>query len=165
MLAKPYFLWTKYDGIIQSDHQTVDLQRPKLHIPNVLRKHALSTHAFFLRVYNVFQLENLQKYSYICTAFLAFFSFLPGSGYAATETRDFVVTAYYSPMPNQSFYLRGNYEAEKRLNGNGTHGASGKPVFTGMLAAPSSYSFGTRIEFDGLGVGIVEDRGGAIVEA
>ena len=112
-----------------------------------------------------FSFENLQKYSYICTAFIAFFSFLPGSGYAATETREFVVTAYYSPMPNQSFYLRGNYEAEKRLNGNGTHGASGKPVFTGMLAAPSSYSFGTRIDFDGLGVAIVEDRGGAIVEA
>lgn len=112
-----------------------------------------------------FSFENIQKYSYIATAFLAFFSFLPGSGYAATETKEFVVTAYYSPLPDQSFYLRGNYEAEKRLNGNGTHGASGKPVFTGMLAAPSSYSFGTRIEFDGLGVGIVEDRGGAIVEA
>ncbi len=112
-----------------------------------------------------FSFEKLQKYSYICTAIFAFFSFLPASGYAATEEREFVVTAYYSPLPNQSFYLRGNYEAEKRLNGNGTHGASGTPVFTGMLAAPKSYTFGTRIEFDGLGVGIVEDRGGAIVEA
>lgn len=111
-------------------------------------------------------LERFQKYSYITTALLAFFSFLPASGYAATtEEREFVVTAYYSPLPNQNFYLRGNYEAEKRLNGNGTHGASGQPVFTGMLAAPSSYMFGTRIDLDGLGVGIVADRGGAIVEA
>lgn len=32
-----------------------------------------------------------------------------------------------------------------------------------MIAAPKGYGFGTRIEFNGLGVGIVEDRGGAIV--
>lgn len=87
------------------------------------------------------------------------------SGYAAPVEKEFVVTAYYSPLPGQSFYLKGNYEAEKILNGNGTHGASGKPVFAGMVAAPKSYAFGTRIEFEGLGVGIVEDRGGAIVVA
>jgi 3D (Asp-Asp-Asp) domain-containing protein len=34
-----------------------------------------------------------------------------------------------------------------------------------MIAAPKTYDFGTRIDFDGLGVGIVEDRGGAIVKA
>jgi 3D (Asp-Asp-Asp) domain-containing protein len=79
--------------------------------------------------------------------------------------QDFIVTAYYSPLPNQSFYLKGNYEAEKILNGEWTHGASGKPVFVGMIAAPKWYDFGTRIDFDGLGVGIVEDRWGAIVKA
>ena len=108
---------------------------------------------------------NLQKYTYILTACFAFFSFLPASGYAASESREYVVTAYYSPLPGQSFYLRGNYEAEKKLNGNGTHGASGKPVFAGMVAAPKSYAFGTHIEFAWLGIGIVEDRGWAIVEA
>ena len=76
-----------------------------------------------------------------------------------------VATAYYSPLPGQKYYLRGNYEKEVILNGNGTHGASGKPVFTGMLAAPKSYRFGTRIWVDGLGTGSVEDRGGAIVNA
>ncbi len=111
--------------------------------------------------------QNIQKYTYILTAFVAFFSFLPMSGYAAAplETKELVVTAYYSPLPGQSFYLRGNYEAEKVLNGNGTHGASGKPVFAGMIAAPKSYSFWTRLDFEWMGVGIVEDRGGAIVAA
>lgn len=35
--------------------------------------------------------------------------------------RTFVVTAYYSPLPDQARYLRGSYEADIRLNGNGTH--------------------------------------------
>jgi hypothetical protein len=73
----------------------------------------------------------------------------PDTSFAA-DSQKFIVTAYYSPVPGQSFYLKGNYEAEKRLNGNGTHGASGTPVFTGMIAAPKSYSFGTHIFFDGL---------------
>ena len=81
-----------------------------------------------------------------------------------TETT-LIATAYYSPLPGQSYYLRGNYESEKRLNGNGTHGASGKAVFEGMIAAPKNYAFGTKVYIEGLGVGSVEDRGGAIVPA
>jgi 3D (Asp-Asp-Asp) domain-containing protein len=109
----------------------------------------------------------LKKYSYIFASFLAFFAFLPTSSYATvTEVeKEFIVTAYYSPLPDQSFYLKGNYNAEKILNGEGTHGASGKPVFVGMIAAPKTYNFGTRINLNGLGAGIVEDRGGAIVKA
>jgi hypothetical protein len=34
-----------------------------------------------------------------------------------------------------------------------------------MIAAPKTYDFGTQIFFEGLGLGRVEDRGGAIVEA
>lgn len=114
-----------------------------------------------------FSYESLKKWIYSIVAVLSFCIFLPSSGYAATvgETREFIVTAYYSPLPNQSFYLKGNYEAERRLNGNGTNGASGVPVFMGMLAAPKSYAFGTKISFDGLGIGTVTDRGGAIVTA
>lgn len=95
----------------------------------------------------------------------------PFSAFAAEDEaipdgyRKFVVTAYYSPLPGQSLYLRGSYEADIRLNGNGTNGASGKEVFAGMLAAPKTYAFGTRIELSGIGIGIVEDRGGAIVVA
>jgi len=75
----------------------------------------------------------------------------------------FIVTAYYSPLPNQNYYLRGSYEADVVLNGNGTNGASGKEVFIGMLAAPKKYAFGTKIQLKWLGIGVVHDRGGAIV--
>lgn len=84
---------------------------------------------------------------------------------SSPETKNFIVTAYYSPLPGQSYYLRGSYEADIRLNGNGTHGASGKPVYVGMLAAPKHYQFGTVIHLEGLGTGTVDDRGGAIVKA
>jgi peptidoglycan hydrolase-like protein with peptidoglycan-binding domain/3D (Asp-Asp-Asp) domain-containing protein len=60
--------------------------------------------------------------------------------------------------------MRGSYEADKKLNGNGTNGADGSEVFMGMLAAPKSYQFSTSIDLPGLGVGEVHDRGGAIKE-
>ena len=109
--------------------------------------------------------KKVRHYSYIFAAFITFFSFSSQGGYAAEAEKDYVVTAYYSPLPDQSFYLKWNYKAEVLLNGNGTHGASGRPVFVGMVAAPKSYEFGTRIHFSWLGVGLVEDRGGAIVNA
>lgn len=96
-------------------------------------------------------------------AFFPCFLFQPAVLSAQSEEKaQFVVTAYYSPKPNQSFYLRGSYEADLRLNGNGVAGASGKPVYIGMLAAPKAYEFGTKIHLDGLGIGSVDDRGGAI---
>ncbi|MBI5411603.1 peptidoglycan-binding protein [Candidatus Peregrinibacteria bacterium] len=77
--------------------------------------------------------------------------------------RFFMVTAYYSPLPDQTFYLTGSYETDIRLNGNGTNGADATEVYSGMLAAPSKYPFGTKISLPGLGVGTVHDRGGAIL--
>lgn len=79
------------------------------------------------------------------------------------EKRKLLVTAYYSPLPDQDFYIRGNYEADIRLNGRGTNGADGTEVYIGMLAAPRTYPFGTRVKIPGLGVGEVHDRGGAIL--
>lgn len=106
---------------------------------------------------------------YLASATLAvlMFSLMPPPMAQAIEAgkRTFKVTAYYSPLPGQSFYLQGNYEAEIRMNGNGTHGASGRAVFPGMIAAPKTYPFGTKIRLGGLGVGTVTDRGGAIVKA
>ena len=94
--------------------------------------------------------------------------FIPAS-LATTDfepyTDTFVISAYYSPLPNQRVYFRGSYEADVRLNGNGTNGADGTQVYPGMLAAPKTYSFGMKIEIPGLGVGAIHDRGGAIVEA
>ncbi|MDA9129337.1 hypothetical protein N9J72_02575 [Candidatus Gracilibacteria bacterium] len=92
-------------------------------------------------------------------------SCFPISSFANDEETYFIITAYYSPLPGQSGYLNGSYQAEINMNGKGTHGASGEGVFTGMLAAPKKYPFGTKIHFEGYGVAEVQDRGGAIVSA
>lgn len=84
---------------------------------------------------------------------------------AEEEENYFVVTAYYSPLPDQEYYFTGNYESEIRLQWRGTNGASGKPVFSGMLAAPKTYEFGTKIYLEWLWVGEVSDRWWAIVSA
>ncbi len=73
------------------------------------------------------------------------------------------ISGYYSPKPNQQVTTRDTYEQEIRLNGRGTNGASGMPVFNGMVAAPKSYAFGTIIVLPGLGIGQVQDRWWAIV--
>ncbi len=80
----------------------------------------------------------------------------------APQEVDFVLTAYYSPLPGQCCYVKGGLVADKILNGNGTHGADGTPVYVGMVAAPPSYKFGTKVQVPGLGVLEVHDRGGAI---
>lgn len=77
----------------------------------------------------------------------------------------FVVTAYYSPLPDQKYYLRGNYEDEVILNGRWVRWASGKAVFPWMLAAPKTYNFGTKIYLEWIWVWEVADRWGAIVKA
>ncbi len=86
--------------------------------------------------------------------------------YAETQGRpaEFLVTAYYSPVPHQCCYYRGSYDADIAFNGEGKIGADGTPVYAGMLAAPKEYPFGTRIKIEGLGVGTVHDRGGRIIE-
>lgn len=93
---------------------------------------------FVTREKIAYSFSRIKKWIYSIVTVLSFCIFLPSSGYAATvgDTQEFIVTAYYSPLPDQSFYLKGNYDAEKKLNGNGTNGASGVPVFTGMIAAP-----------------------------
>ncbi len=79
-------------------------------------------------------------------------------------TQEFVLTAYYSPKANQCCYVTGSYEDDITLNGQGTNGADGTEVYPGMIAAPASYPFGTRVKLPGLGIFTVHDRGGAIVE-
>jgi len=95
-----------------------------------------------------------------------FTSLIPQKTFANNSKETyFIVTAYYSPLPNQKHYLKWDYEAEKRLNGNGIRWASWKKVFSGMLAAPKWYKFGTKIYLEGLGIWEVSDRGWAIVHA
>lgn len=76
--------------------------------------------------------------------------------------QDFVLTAYYSPEPDQCCYVKGTYEDDVILNGGGANGADGTPVYPGMVAAPPSYPFGARIALPGIGTVTVHDRGGAI---
>lgn len=105
---------------------------------------------------------NVKSFALV-TLFIQLFILVPiVNAEVSGEKRMLMVSAYYSPLPNQSFYMRGSYEADKRLNGNGTNGADGTQVYIGMLAAPRTYPFGTRIRIPGLGVGEVHDRGGAI---
>lgn len=78
--------------------------------------------------------------------------------------QEFILTAYYSPLPGQCCYVKGGYRADKILNGEGTHGADGTPVYPGMIAAPSTYAFGTVVVLPGIGRFTVHDRGGAITE-
>ncbi len=78
--------------------------------------------------------------------------------------QDFIITAYYSPLPGQCGYVMGDIDADKYLNGQGTNGADGTPVYAGMAAAPPAYPFGTRLVLPGIGTVTVHDRGGAIQE-
>lgn len=80
-----------------------------------------------------------------------------------TSKKTFIVTAYYSPLPNQSVYLRGSYEEDIKLNWAWIAWASWKKVFPGMIAAPKSYSFWTKIFLEGFGTWSVEDRWWAII--
>lgn len=84
----------------------------------------------------------------------------------ATEAyeQEFTLTAYYSPEPDQCGYVTGGLTADKILNGEGHTTADGSAVAAGMIAAPPSYAFGTRVALPGLGTFTVRDRGGAIQE-
>lgn len=81
-----------------------------------------------------------------------------------SREQDFIITAYYSPIANQCCYVLGGEKADKVMNGEGRAGADGTTVYPGMIAAPASYAFGTRIVLPGIGIGTVHDRGGAIRE-
>ena len=86
------------------------------------------------------------------------------SGEPVPYEQEFILTAYYSPEPGQCCYVLGGERADKVMNGQGVAGADGTPVYPGMIAAPASYAFGTRIALPGIGIVGVHDRGGAIVE-
>lgn len=75
----------------------------------------------------------------------------------------FIVTAYYSPLPNQQHYLRWNYQDEIILNGKGIRWASWKNVFPGMFAGPKNYDFWTKIYLEWIWVWEISDRWWAIV--
>lgn len=88
----------------------------------------------------------------------------------------YLVSAYYSPLEWQDFYLHGSYSDEIKMNGAGKTTASGQPVRIGAIAAPREWPFNTRVHikqdltikwkaynFDFHGT--ILDRGGAIHSA
>jgi peptidoglycan hydrolase-like protein with peptidoglycan-binding domain/3D (Asp-Asp-Asp) domain-containing protein len=79
--------------------------------------------------------------------------------------QNFIITAYYSPLPCQDKYVTGSYDGDIRLNGHGIHGADGTDVYPGMIAAPKTYDFGMKLYIPDVGTVAVHDRGGAIVQA
>lgn len=92
-------------------------------------------------------------------------SLIPSQIFAETSNETyFIVTAYYSPLPDQETYITWNYISEKILNWEGIRWASWRWVYSGMLAAPKKYNFWTKIQLDWLWIGWVEDRGWAIVQ-
>lgn len=82
----------------------------------------------------------------------------------SSQNKTFSLTAFYHPVPGQTKYELGSYEAELRMEGGGSS-ASGIKLEKGAIAAPPSYPFGTVIDIAGFGRGVVIDRGCAIQEA
>ncbi len=105
----------------------------------------------------------------ILFAILAYLNFINNTNASNNDVK-FIVTAYYSPLPDQEQYSysvytkrQRTYEEEKRLQWEWIRGASWKKVFSWMLAAPKNYKFWTKIYLEWLGVGEVADRWWAIV--
>jgi len=112
------------------------------------------------------RIARLPKHLKLLIAALAMVAPVMAAGVSKDLPReqDFILTAYYSPLPGQCCYVKGGYRADKVLNGEGTNGADGTEVYPGMIAAPASYAFGTVVALPGIGRFAVHDRGGAIVE-
>lgn len=87
-----------------------------------------------------------------------------GTGEQLSSEQEFLITAYYSALPGQCCYVQGGMRADRVLNGEGEVTADGTTVRPGIIAAPESYPFGTRIVLPGIGTFTVHDRGGAIQE-
>jgi peptidoglycan hydrolase-like protein with peptidoglycan-binding domain/3D (Asp-Asp-Asp) domain-containing protein len=121
---------------------------------------------FVVSYYDLFTHKRSMKHLLSATLSLSILaSIVPAvSAQEAAYEQNFVITAYYSPLPGQCCYVKGDLTADRILNGNGTNGADGTEVYPGMIAAPKTYAFGTRIKLPGIGVGTVHDRGGAIIE-
>ncbi|MDX9971007.1 MAG: peptidoglycan-binding protein [Candidatus Gracilibacteria bacterium] len=101
----------------------------------------------------------------IFTGFFVLFPIVGQNVVFAEYTKTFRISAYYSPLPCQEKYATGTYEGDIRLNGRGTNGADGTQVYPGMIAAPKTFAFGTKLYIPGFGTGTVHDRGGAIVSS
>lgn len=97
---------------------------------------------------------------------LVLISLIPFQAKAATKNckvQNFLVSAYYSPLPGQKMYMRWTYEADIRLNWRWTNWADWTEVYMWLLATPRTYKFWTKINLPWLWVWTVHDRWWAIV--
>lgn len=92
-------------------------------------------------------------------------SAVAASANVSSYNKTFIISAYYSPISGQQRYVTGSLAGDIRLNGSGVNGADGTPVYPGMIAAPKTYAFGTKMHIPGIGTVAVHDRGGAIVHS
>jgi hypothetical protein len=53
--------------------------------------------------------------SSVCVVLLSI-PLIPLKTFASDDAGYFIVTAYYSPLPNQKYYYTGDYESEIKLN-------------------------------------------------
>lgn len=79
-----------------------------------------------------------------------------------SDSRPVVTTAYYSPVAGQRRYVTGSLEGDREVNGQGFRTADGTEPQPGVIAAPRSYEFGTKLYLEGAGLCTVRDRGGWI---
>jgi hypothetical protein len=107
---------------------------------------------------------------YILLLMLLVWGLFINKTFAENDETYFVVTAYYSPLPDQEHYSYSVYtqrertfEEEKRLQWEWIRWASWKKVFSWMLAAPKNYKFWTKIFIEWLWTWEVADRWWAIV--
>jgi len=107
----------------------------------------------------------LKSLIFCIVIFLWLINFWQNNTYATNVNTSFIVTAYYSPLPNQKKYITWSYYWDKRLNWEWHTTASWKWVYAWILAAPKKYPFWTKIYFEWFWVWAVEDRGWAIVKA
>lgn len=113
----------------------------------------------------MFNYKIFKKYLSVILFFFTILTLFPSQSFGNYSQNYFIVTAYYSPLEWQDYYLTWNYKDEIRLNGRWIAGASWKEVFSGMFAAPAKYVFWTKLYLEWLGAGSVEDRWWAIVPA
>jgi hypothetical protein len=79
------------------------------------------------------------------------------------KEQKFLITAYYSPLPGQRFYMRWDYTADIRLNWNWTNWADWTEVYMWLLAWPKWYNFWTKIVLPWLWIWTIHDRWWAIL--
>ncbi len=100
----------------------------------------------------------------ILIIFLNIISIFNVYSYENIAEKTFIITAYYSPLPDQEHYITWSYQWDVKLNWNWVHTASWKPVFEWLLAWPKNYPFWTKIYFKEFGIWSIEDRWWAIVK-